>query len=345
MPGAVVLVARHGVIAAERAFGAKDRSPDEPMTLDTLFDLESVTKVMTAATVLALADDGKLALTDPVAKWLPAFAAAGKDHVTIDDLLIHSSGLPGDVESGPTDPADAIWQRMFESKLEYPTRSRVGYSDLGYRTLGRIIETATKEPLDRVMRERVFARLDLHDTVYTPPASLRSRIAGTGPDTARGHALRGELADDRDFALGGVVGCDGVFATAHDLAVFSQMVLSGGGHVVSPANAALMSTNQTPWVDSASTDANWASSFFAGPKTAGWELVTPHAYGGALSSRAFCKAGVAGTFVCVDPSTELIAIYLTNLGKPSFDEKGLADWYDAIAPDRFFALVASAARP
>ena len=137
-PGAVALVARRGVIVGERAFGVRVAGSSEATTTDTIYDLESMTKVLATATAaMLLVDRGKLSLTAPVAKYLPHFAANGKGGVLVRDLLRYSSGLPIDNQKVDTDDIDAIWRFMEETPLEYPTGSMVEYSDLGYRLLGR----------------------------------------------------------------------------------------------------------------------------------------------------------------------------------------------------------------
>ena len=112
-PGAVALVARRGVVVGERAFGVRLAGSTEATTIDTLYDLESMTKVLATATAaMMLVDRGKLSLTAPVAKYLPNFATNGKGNVLVRDLLRYSSGLPVDNQKVDTDDIDAIWAFM-----------------------------------------------------------------------------------------------------------------------------------------------------------------------------------------------------------------------------------------
>jgi CubicO group peptidase (beta-lactamase class C family) len=220
-PGATALVVRKGAVVGHRAFGTKVRGADEPVTLDTIFDVQSMTKVLsTAMTAMVLADRGVIHLDHPVAKYLPDFAANGKAAVTIRDLLRYSAGLP--LDSQHLDNADdaAVWKLMAETALEYAPGSAVLYSDLTYRLLGRVLEVAAGTDLNSFAKQAVWGPLGMHDTSYNPPAALRPRIAATGFSERRGYLVRGEVQDEQDFALGGITGCDGVFTTAMDVAIF-----------------------------------------------------------------------------------------------------------------------------
>ena len=184
-PGAVALVARRGIVVGERAFGVRLAGSSEATTTDTLYDLESMTKVLATATAaMLLADRGKLSLTAPVAKYLPHFAANGKGGVLVRDLLRYSSGLPIDNQKVDTDDVDAIWRFMEETPLEYPTGSMVEYSDLGYRLLGRVIEAVAGMNLDAFAKREIWGPLGMsrHDL---QPARRRSSRAAPRPAPAR----------------------------------------------------------------------------------------------------------------------------------------------------------------
>ncbi|KYF87719.1 serine hydrolase [Sorangium cellulosum] len=329
-PGATALVARHGVIVGHRAFGNKVAGVDDPVTLDTIFDLQSMTKVLsTAASALALAQEGVIRLTDPVARHLPEFAANGKGAVTVYDMLRYSAGLPLDNQFLDMTDDEAVWRLMAETPLEYPTGTSVLYSDLTYRLLGRMIEAAAGEDLDTVADSRIWGPLGMNDTMFNPPPALVERIAATGYCERRGYVARGEVQDEQDFALGGVTGCDGVFSTARDIAVFCQMIMNGGayGHaeILRPDLVRQMKKNNTPQVTAAATDTSPINNLLFTPKGLGWELWTRRfSHGGMrLSRRAYGKAGGAGTFMWVDPDLEIIGVLLTNHGLPQpFDELG-----------------------
>ncbi|MGK3991075.1 serine hydrolase domain-containing protein [Sorangium sp. So ce136] len=343
-PGATALVARHGAIVGHRAFGNKVAGADDPVTLDTIFDLQSMTKVLsTAASALALVQEGVIRLNDPVARHLPEFAANGKGAVTVHDMLRHSAGLPIDNQFLDMADDEAVWRLMAETPLEYPTGTSVLYSDLTYRLLGRMIEAAAGEDLDTVADGRIWGPLGMNDTMYNPPPALVERIAATGYSSIRDRVVRGEVQDEQDFALGGITGCDGVFSTARDIAVFCQMIMNGGAYggaeVLRPDLVRQMKKNNTPQVTAAATDTSPINNLLFTPKGLGWELWTRRFSSGGmrLSPRAYGKAGAAGTFMWVDPDLEIIGVLLTNHGLPQpFDELGWDRMLDNVGCVEFF---------
>ncbi|WP_438009040.1 serine hydrolase domain-containing protein [Sorangium sp. So ce321] len=343
-PGATALVARHGVIVGHRAFGSKVAGADDPVTLDTIFDLQSMTKVLsTAASALALVQEGVIRLNDRVARHLPEFAANGKGAVTVYDMLRYSAGLPMDNQFLDMTDGEAVWRLMAETPLEYPTGTSVLYSDLTYRLLGRMIEAAAGEDLGTVADGRIWGPLGMNDTMYNPPPALLERIAATGYSSIRDRVVRGEVQDEQDFALGGITGCDGVFSTARDIAVFCQMIMNGGayGHaeILRPDLVRQMKKNNTPQVTAAATDTSPINNLLCTPKGLGWELWTRRFSSGGmrLSPRAYGKAGGAGTVMWVDPDLEIIGVLLTNHGLPQpFDELGWDRMLDNIGCAEFF---------
>jgi CubicO group peptidase (beta-lactamase class C family) len=344
-PGAVALVARHGVVVGERAFGVRLAGSTEATTTDTLYDLESMTKVLATATLaMLLVQRRKISLTDPVAKYLPDFATNGKGGVQVRDLLRYSSGLPIDNQKVDTDDVDAIWSFMEETALEYPTGSSVEYSDLGFRLLGKLIETVAGESLDAFAKSAIWGPLGMADTTYNPDPSLVPRCAATGPGSLnlRPGPLRGSVQDDQDWKVGGIVGCDGVFATARDVATFSQMILNGGsyGHtrVLRHQLVASMVANQTPQVTEIATDLDPTTNLISTPKGYGFELWT-HRFspgGMRLTAGSYGKSGGAGTFMWIDPHRDLITVLLTNHGLPvPFDQPGWNRLIDDVAVAEF----------
>jgi CubicO group peptidase (beta-lactamase class C family) len=354
VPGAVALVARRGVVVGERAFGVRLAGSAEATTTDTMYDLESMTKVLATATAaLLLVDRGKISLTAPVARYLPHFAANGKSSVLVRDLLRYSAGLPIDNQKVDTDDVDAIWRFMEETPLEYPTGSMVEYSDLGYRLLGRLIETVAGTSLDAFAKQEIWGPLGMADTTYNPAADLIPRCAATGPGSLnlRPGPLRGSVQDDQDWKVGGIVGCDGAFSTARNVAIFSQMILNGGSYgdvrVLPKKLVAAMVANQTPQVTEAATDQDPTTNLLFTPKGYGFELWT-HRFspgGMRLTPGSYGKSGGAGTFMWIDPKRELIAVLLTNHGLPvPFDQPGWNLLIDSVAIAEFCDGVVNAVR-
>ncbi|KYF74472.1 serine hydrolase [Sorangium cellulosum] len=343
-PGATALIARRGVIVGHRAFGNKVAGSTEPVTLDTMFDVLSLTKVLATATaVLVLNQQGKLLLSDKVAAYLPFFGANGKSGVTVLDMLRYSAGLPVDNQLLDEQNAKTVWRAMAETPLEYTPGSSVLYSDLTYRLLGRLVEIVSGTDLSAFARAHIWGPLGMHDTMFNPPAALAPRVAATGYSSRRGRLVRGEVQDEQDFALGGITGCDGVFSTAMDVAIFCQMTLGLGSYgavrVLTPHSVDRMTRNQTPQVTAAATDTSPLNNLLLAPKGLGWELWTPRfSTGGTrLSPGSFGKAGGAGTFMWIDPARELFGVLLTNHGLPEpFDEIGWNRMLDSIGVVEFF---------
>lgn len=349
-PGAVALIARRGRVVGHRAFGTRVRGEDEPVTLDTLFDLLSITKVLaTSTSAMILVQDGVLRLNDRIADFVPGFAANGKRAVKVRDMLRYTSGLPLDSQFLDDPDAERVWQRMAEAPLEYVPGTQVLYSDLTYRLLGRVIEAASGMDLDTFAKARIWGPLGMRDTTFNPSAALIHRTAATGFSELRGRVVRGEVQDDQDYALGGVVGCDGVFSTARDIAVFCQMMLNGGRYggvrILSHQAAAAMVSNQTPEVRAADTDVSPLSNLLLTPKGYGWELATHRFSNGGMriGRTAYGKAGGTGTFLWIDPRRELFGVLLTNHGLPTpFDEPGWNRMLDSVGSAEFFDGIVNA---
>lgn len=227
IPGAVLLIGRGESVLYSAAIG--ERSPGVPMTLDTVFDVASVTKsVATGASIARLMQTGQLAASDRVDELLAdlvprGFGAEGKP-VTVEHLLLHTSGLapanPVDDYGGSGDPLEAAI-RVFTAR---PLRSAPGdafvYSDLGYLLLGKIIERISGESLHVFAEREIFGPLGMGDTSFGPIED--ERLARTAP-TEPGVPL-GVVHDPRARAIRGVAGHAGVFSTGRDLGRFCALM-------------------------------------------------------------------------------------------------------------------------
>src|SRR5262245_26612668 len=183
-PGAVVLVVHGDKTVFRKAYGLKAKVPaDEPMSADTIFDMASLTKPMaTATSVWILIEQGKLKLDDTVAKHWPAFAANGKATVTVEQCLIHTTGLTADNSiKGYTGTREEMLARVAALPLEAPAGTRFKYSDVGFITLGHLVERISGMPLDEFAAKNVFGPLKMADTMYKPSDKLKPRVAPTGP--------------------------------------------------------------------------------------------------------------------------------------------------------------------
>src|SRR5947209_3982151 len=219
LPGAVVLVGRQGKVVWRRAYGHRALEPQtESMTVDTIFDLASLTKVVaTATSVMILVERGQVRLGDPVARYIPEFAEMGKRNITVEQLMTHRSGLMPDndikdYEQGAGKAFENIWHLAPIAEAG----SRFIYSDVNYIVLAELARRVAGKPLDEFASENIFRPLGMKDTSFRPAAALRPRIAPT--EKREEHWMRGEVHDPRAYLLGGVAGHAGLFSTADDLA-------------------------------------------------------------------------------------------------------------------------------
>ncbi len=248
IPGAVLLVGHNGRVIYRKAYGTVLSIPTgEPMTLDTIFDLASLTKVIATTTaVMQLVERGKLRLNDPVAKYLPEFAQNGKQDITIRQLLTHYSGLAPDLD------LKTLWEgkltgynMAFAETPQDPPGSNFSYSDINFIVLGALVERVSGETLDEYSTRHIFAPLKMFHTRFLPPAAWRPKIAPTQYDE-NDHMLRGVVHDPTVRRMGGVAGQAGLFSTADDLAKFAQALLNGGDGILSPASVEKMTSPQQP---------------------------------------------------------------------------------------------------
>jgi CubicO group peptidase (beta-lactamase class C family) len=272
LPGAVVLVGRGDRILYQRAIGNRAVAPSvEPMTLDTIFDLASLTKVVaTTTSVMMLVEQGRIRLSDRVASHIPGFERYGKGDITVRHLLTHVSGLRPDVDLAELwmGYETAIGLAVDEVPASRPGE-RFVYSDINFFLLGDIVQRVSGLSLDRFARERIFEPLGMRDTSFNPPASLVSRIAPTesctrfgwpcqGPDMTM---LRGVVHDPTARRMGGVAGHAGLFSTAADLAVFCRMLLGGGAfqgaRILSPLAVEKMTSAATPDLEPNTRGLGW----------------------------------------------------------------------------------------
>jgi uncharacterized protein YbbC (DUF1343 family)/CubicO group peptidase (beta-lactamase class C family) len=324
LAGAVVLAGRGNQVLYKRAFGNRSVAPSaEPMTVDTIFDLASLTKVVATTTaVMLLVEDGRLRLSDRVSDHVPGFERYGKDRITIRHLLTHTSGLRPDLdlEEPFEGSAEAIRRAVEEVPLALPNE-RVIYSDINFFLLGHIVERTAHEPLPTFLQARVFGPLGMRDTGFLPALSLRSRIAPTQSceplawpcETPASTMLRGIVHDPTARRMGGYAGHAGLFGTADDLAIFARMLLNNGKwsgrRVLSPLSVSKMTRRATP-------DA------IVPARGLGWDIDSPLSSnrGELFPIGSFGHTGFTGTSMWIDPTTRTFVIFLSNRLHP--DGKG-----------------------
>lgn len=222
LPGAVLVAGRGDRVDGQVVVGQAQSLPEaasRPLAAGTPFDLASLTKVVaTMPALLALADVGQLDLADRVHRYLPAFGGAGREQVSIEQLLTHTAGLPGHRDFRDLAP-ELVRAAVLAEPLVAAPGSAVCYSDLGYLLAGFVVEAVTGTGLDRAAAELVFGPMAMSSTMFCPQAEYRDRCAATEADNS-GHPLVGVVHDENARALGGVAGHAGLFAPAADLVAY-----------------------------------------------------------------------------------------------------------------------------
>ena len=306
VPGAVVLIGHDGQVVYRKAFGNRSLEPRrEAMTVDTVFDIASLTKVVATTTaIMQLMEKGQIRANDPVAKYIPEFAQNRKEDITVRELLTHFSGLPEDLDlSHPWQGRETALQMAYALQPIYPPGSRFLYSDVNFIVLGALVERITGTSLDQYCQQNIFAPLEMSHTRFLPPSSWLSEIAPTQFDEDN-RMLRGVVHDPTARRMGGVAGHAGVFSTADDLSKFAQFILNGGT-VLSPLSVEKMTTPQQP------PTATVLRGF-------GWDIDSPFSSnrGTLLPVGSFGHTGFAGTSLWIDPASRTFIIILTNAVHP-----------------------------
>ena len=303
IPGAVLVVGHDGQVVYRKAYGNRALEPRrEAMTLDTVFDCASLTKVLATTTaIMQLWEQGKFRMNEPVAKYLPEFAQNGKQDLTIRQLLVHYSGLAEDLDlTKPWEGKETAYRMAFEAAPERPPGAAFVYSDINFVVLGALVERLSGESLDGYAAKHVFGPLAMKETRFLPPHSWEPRIAPTEEDETH-HLLRGVVHDPTARRMGGVAGHAGVFSTAGDLALFAQALLDGGRGVLTPATIAKMTAPQQPVNGTA-------------VRGFGWDIDSPFSTnrGELLPVGGYGHTGFTGTSLWIDPATKTYIVLLTN---------------------------------
>lgn len=309
IPGCVAVIGRNGYALEPRPYGYAILEPEKiEMEEDTIFDMASLTKmVATNTSIMILYEDGKIDLDDPVVKYLPEFGAHGKDEITIRQLLTHTGGLPAFIRFYKDIKGKySFYKAVCDVELKYePGTDRI-YSDIGYKTLGFIVEQASGMDLDEFARERIFEPLDMEHTTFNPPKEWKEKTAATEIWPVWKKLAWGEVHDENANAMGGVAGHAGLFSTADDLSKFCQMLLNGGKlgktQILKPETVREFYRLQTP-------------PEISGFQGMGWILGSEESER-SLGEGSFGHSGFTGTFLYVSPKHNAFAILLTNIIHP-----------------------------
>jgi uncharacterized protein YbbC (DUF1343 family)/CubicO group peptidase (beta-lactamase class C family) len=311
LPGAVLLVGHDGQIVYRKAYGKRALVPrPETMTVDTIFDCASLTKVIaTTSSLMKLFEQGKFRLNDKVTDYIPEFQE-GKSDITLRNLFTHFSGLQPDVPLKPEWTGyDTGIHLACTTKPAGPPGVRFVYSDINFILLGEIVHRLSGQMLSDYARQNIFLPLGMTDTMFLPPASLMPRIAPTERVDKTSPPLRGVVHDPSTRAMGGVAGHAGLFSTAADLARFAQMMLNGGSldgvRLFSPLTVEKFTAPESP----------------PGQPTLrglGWDIDSPYSgnRGELFPIGSYGHTGFTGTSIWIDASTRSYVILLANSVHP-----------------------------
>jgi uncharacterized protein YbbC (DUF1343 family) len=302
IPGGVYHFEQKGRVY-EKAYGNRALVPDvEPMTVDTMFDAASLTKVVaTTPSIWLLIERGKIGLDDPVRKFIPEFRQAD---ITIRHLLTHTSGLRPDLDlKEPWNGYETAMKLILDEEPVNKPGYVFRYSDINFEILGEIVRRVSGMPLDQFAKKNVFEPLGMKDTKFRPAPS--PRIAPTEPDE-HGVMLRGTVHDPTARRMGGVAGHAGLFTTAHDLARYARMLLRGGAPIFKRDTVKMLTSDQSPPnVAVKRTGGFDLDSGFSRPRG---ELYPIGSYG---------HTGFTGTILWIDPASKSFYVFLSNRVHPN----------------------------
>jgi CubicO group peptidase (beta-lactamase class C family) len=326
-PAVSVAITHQGKLAALKAIGRFTYDLESPeVTSASIFDLASVSKVVATATVaMILYQRGLLDLEMPVVSAVPEFAGQDerRPEVTLHMLLAHSSGLPAYEKLFRRAPTkDQLLDAAFATPLVADPGSQATYSDIGFIVLGIALERIADEPLDRFCQREVFGPLGMAHTAFNPPPAWRPSIPPTVDDRSFRHRIiQGEVYDENASVLGGVAAQAGVFAPAHDVAVFANAMLNGGQPILHPETLAVF-TRREPSPAGTSRALGWDTP--SSPSQSG-KYFSPHSFG---------HLGYTGTSLWIDAERQLSVVLLTNRTWPDASNKAIQEirpkFHDAV---------------
>ena len=318
-PGGVLLAAKSGNIFYHKGHGFHTYESKKPVRSSDIFDLASITKVIsTTSGIMKLVDKNKIDLDKPVVSYLPNFKGKKKKYkkqkseITVRDLLSHSSGLPAFKQYFKMEKTrEVILENIYDTEPVREKGDTTIYSDVGAIMLGELIEKASGFPLDIFVDSLIFKPLGMGTTFYNPPEEKIKRVIPTEIDP-KGNLIHGYVHDENAHSLGGVAGHAGLFSTAKDLAIFSQMMLNKGLY-------GWKRIFKQETVDLFTTRANLVSQ---SSRCLGWDSPSGASSGGVyLSDASYGHGGYTGTTLWIDPDNEIIVILLTNAVHPNRKNK------------------------
>ncbi len=304
--GASIVAGSVKEIYYKESFGVVHSSSNSKVNSDTLFDIQSITKVVATTSLLErFVTEGLIHLSDQVQKYIPEIKGSYKSKITIKDLVLHQSGISDEDFGGSFNSVNDLWNSMFNSEVRFEPGTATEYTDVGYRLLGLCLERVGGANLDLLCAKHIWLPLGMNQTTYDIARVAKTKIAGHGETW-------GMVDDAQDRFLGGTLGCDGVFSSSTDLSIFCRSLLKRLDDKKYLQHFTKLGAGDL--------DESWSfyESLGLGRKVYGWEAhhMNQSYLGLAHTSLSVEKAGGAGAFICVRPEYQDFFIYLTNHGRP-----------------------------
>jgi len=323
-PSAVYLIAEHGEVVFADVLGDAVVEPQTiPASLETIYDLASLTKPLVTGMLCARRiESGELTLDASLAHYLPEFDRPDKAMITVRELLTHTAGLPAwrplylMTEGRP----EATISTIAGERLEYAPGTRVVYSDLGFITLGFLLERLSGKHFAQLALSEIIEPLNLSETFLNPGFAFRNRLAASEkgntyerntvaaleplapvhPKLFRDQVIWGDVHDGNAYFLGGAAGHAGLFSTARETCRIAEQFIASSSQLLKPGTCELFRTNMTPGLEEA--------------RSLAWQLAVSQdsTAGPDLPAASFGHTGFTGTSCWIDSIGERIFILLTN---------------------------------
>lgn len=313
-PALIVLVARHGMVVLHEAWGDLNPTERRPVTIDSIFQIASISKILTAATLMRLVETGEVGLHRPVSQYLPEFQGPYKDRVTVSHLLTHTSGLADDdiaavrdsfkdftsLPPCPQNQHEFMHDAVFfacRTPLRHLPGERVVYCSSGFDLVGEVIRRLSGQSFNDYTRKELFLPLGMQDTYFSSPEAHRSRFVDYFPS--------------KDIYFSAPIPHGGAHSTAWDLACFGQMILNEGFYdsqqILSRASVKTMTRNHTQGIphpipgDDVGPDSGLGLFFYNEASFIRASL---------WSHNSFCHEGGSGSLLWIDPENAIVGVFL-----------------------------------
>jgi CubicO group peptidase (beta-lactamase class C family) len=345
-PGGVLVAAHQGRVLFSEAFGLARITPERPVTVNTVFDLASLTKPLaTTLAIMLLVQETKLDLDQQLASTIPFFMGTDKQHVTVRQLLSHTSGLPDYrpyyeelLRLEPSERKDTLRSLLLAEPLIHEPGKTSLYSDLDFMLLEWLVELVTETPLDRFVQESVYAPLGLEHLFFVRLFDGRNKnglsYAATEDCPWRKEILDGKVHDDNAYVVGGVGGHAGLFATAIDVHILLQELLNTWNGAV---NSRLLKEDVVrTFLERQSDAGSWALGFDTPTRP-------DSSSGKYFSDQSVGHLGFTGTSFWMDLEKEVIVVLFTNRIHPTRDNERIKDFRPLLHDAVMEAILSTAA--